>query len=1279
MVIQSIFSTVRYVLIGLVIVLAIVLSSVRLLLLSVENYKSELENTVFELTTIPVEIGTIKANMRGFTPGIILKDIHFLGAEKDQAFPIMLDEIRLDIDLMQLLFSRQILPSSQLTLVGVKLSVIRKKDGTLSIVGLDTAESEQPYWLLKGGQYKVLKSDITWLDELRNGQPVHFNKVDLSINNDFDAQTHEAHLLAQLPEKYGKSLRVSLSIQGNVFEEDDVNGRIYVEGDDIHLAELVTGDMPLGIKIMTGEGSFKIWSEWNKSELSSLLGRVQAKKITLVKKQGTKKRTFKISSLSTEFSESKVDNGWLFGVTDFALKTKKHSWPLAAFNIAANDQLTHLSASITQLELQEMSELLHFFAPLNKEKKALVSQLDLKGMLKDFSIYAEVETNRYAVNGLFENISVNKYFSFPQLENMTGSVKGTHERGTIDLNTKQAKVFFPKLFRKAFSVNQLLARIKWLQMPDEWRVSSQYIALETKDLQTESKLNLIIPKDEAPLFMDLQSSFASTSDMSHAFEYYPVSIMDRGVVDWLDNAFVSGKISQGGLLVYGKLDQFPFVEGQGVFEVLFNVEDAELQYHPEWPHFENLTADILFLKDSLTINTTRAKVNDLKVKHASIKIPSFEKSNYLLIEGQAEGDIIAGLTFLQQTPLHVSIDNVLDAITPKGLTRIELDMKVPLVESVSVVVDGTAYFKDAAVNIKSVDLNVTEVSGDLKFTEKGLFSEQIKANALGFPIDVIVDSKNFDTTIRIAGKTDFIQLKKQFDFLKSDVITEKRFTGSILYNVDLDLPVEENKPAVLSITSDLEGMAIDLPDSVKKTSMEKKYFFLNLLLSEKALLPLSLNYNDFLKAAINIDKELGSIHSAHIVLGLGQVEIPQQEGIKIQVNQEVFDASEWTGFVKGSLSEEQNAEPELSGISLMTRKLLWKGEDYGAFEMAAQRFGKQWQGSLSSSIAKGAFVVPLKQTEQDKIKLQMGFINLSELVKLNSQADEFTADDLLMITISSEKLWWDNVNLGRLDVETEKLAEGVRFKRINVTSKKHKIELSVDWLKKGQSSVTELHGTLVADDMGDFLSKLDFSNDLEEAETKIDFSAAWQGSPYQFSLATVGAEVNVELKDGRISSIEPGFGRVLGFLAMEQWIKRLTLDFSDLYKKGLSFNSITGRFNIAKGKAVTTDLLVDAIPAQIRIVGETDLVAKTLDHRVGVIPKSSGAVPIAGTIVSSIAGTITKVLTSDYEEGYFFGSKYKVIGKWDDVKVIPLHEQDGLLKKTWTGLTDFSWMGAGGK
>jgi len=49
-------------------------------------------------------------------------------------------------------------------------------------------------------------------------------------------------------------------------------------------------------------------------------------------------------------------------------------------------------------------------------------------------------------------------------------------------------------------------------------------------------------------------------------------------------------------------------------------------------------------------------------------------------------------------------------------------------------------------------------------------------------------------------------------------------------------------------------------------------------------------------------------------------------------------------------------------------------------------------------------------------------------------------------------------------------------------------------------------------------------------------------------------------------------------------------------------------------------------------------------------------------------------LTGKDQEGFFFGSQYLVKGAWRDAQIIPLHENDGLLQKTWNGITGFPWL-----
>jgi len=104
---------------------------------------------------------------------------------------------------------------------------------------------------------------------------------------------------------------------------------------------------------------------------------------------------------------------------------------------------------------------------------------------------------------------------------------------------------------------------------------------------------------------------------------------------------------------------------------------------------------------------------------------------------------------------------------------------------------------------------------------------------------------------------------------------------------------------------------------------------------------------------------------------------------------------------------------------------------------------------------------------------------------------------------------------------------------------------------------------------GELLKQLGITKDMTETSAVIDFAVNWDAAPYQFSLAALKGQVEVNLSNGRILSIEPGFGRVLGMLALAQWIKRAQLDFSDVYKEGLTFNSIKGHFDLLNGIAST--------------------------------------------------------------------------------------------------------------
>ncbi|WP_333876609.1 YhdP family protein [Methylobacter sp.] len=1261
---------------------AIGLTGVRLLLSGIEHYKSDLAANISSVVGTPVTIGRLGAKMRGFNPELVLKDIA-ISSETAPAYPpsgneepaIQFNEIRLGVNLLDMLVSRDLLSSSWVTLVGAKLTIKRQQDGSIVIAGLKASDG-QPQWLMQGRRYEVLQSEITWQDATGNARSLLFNGVDLAISN--DGEHHRLNMLMKLPKKIGNRLRVSMDFKGSVFEPSTIQGRIYIDGQAVLLSELVAlvqtsvGDR---LHINTGTGDFKIWGDWRQSQLVSMDVAAQIQQMALVRQD---KREFSVKQLNTRFhwGLNDANNQWQLDVNDFSLETQDNAkgavkkWPAAIFSVSGqrmDDAALHkLALYVEQLDLQEASELAQFFAPIPNEPANLLAQARLQGMLENLSLFADLDTKSVALSGRFTKVGVAPMLSVPGIENLTGQIKGNEKQGVITLATKDARLIAPDLFRETLPINRLQGLLDWQQAENVWSVSSPMIELDSFSFQSKTRFRVDIPKSDQPVFMDLQSSFAG-EDATEVPHFLPVGIMDKDVVTWLDRAFVSGSMTNGGLLVYGNLNDFPFNTAPGVFEAVFNGERFDLSYAPDWPHITGMNAEVMFSQDSLKVNVLQGQSGNVIIKQAEVTIPKLNKSKQLLIQGEAESGIDQVLAFMQQTPLSSPVDSLLEAIIPHGNTQIVLDLKIPLVDGAPTKVDGKAQLKDAGLTVKSLALPVSKINGDLKFNEQGVYSDTIHAAALGHPIEIHIESSASQTTVNVDGNVGVDDLQAQFD-----MPWWKIASGATDYRLSLDLPYGNVAPKLV-VESTLSGVSLDLPASLAKTREQIVPFSLTFNLNDKPLLPVQLNYDNKLKAAMQLDTVKKTLYSGHVLVGTGEVVQSQDAGLKLEINRDHLALQDWLG-----LATAQGAGDGVTELKIHSDHALWKKIDVGIFDLALKRNGKFWAGAIASSLAKGTIQIPADFNSTDRISLNMELLDMSALKQVGSKDDSaaqtLSAELMPLLTITSNKTLWQSIDLGRLSLETERIPGGMSFKDVALIGKNQKLVLSGDWLARGGQSVTYARGHLEVPHAGPLLAQLDITKDLAETGGDVDFSVSWNAAPYQFSLADLKGQVDINLKNGRILSIEPGFGRLLGMLALAQWIKRAQLDFSDIYEEGLTFNSIKGHFDLASGIASTHNLIVDAVPAKIAISGDTDLVSQTVDHIINVTPKSADAVPIAGTIMGKVAALVGRSLTGKDQEGFFFGSQYLVKGAWGKVEIIPMHKNDGLLQKTWNGITDFPWL-----
>ncbi|WP_394754232.1 YhdP family protein [Crenothrix sp.] len=1270
----------RHLIFWSLITITFALSGVRLLLYGIERYKTDLEQHVSELIGTPVSIGRLGTRIRGFSPEIVIKDISVLSAKKNEKPPIQLEQIRLGVDLLEVLATQQLLSSSWVTLVGAKLSVKRKPDGSFALMGLKANNDDQPLWLLQGHKYELLQSQITWQDEKRQGKPIIFDAVDLVIMNEGDR--HRLNMLANMPKKYGELLRVSADFTGNVFQPDSIHGSVFIEGKHLKLAKLVTGDLPLSVHIDSGIGDFNVWTQVENSQLSAIQGDVQFQEVKL---RRTGRSDFAAKTLKTQFYWGVKEDQWRLTADDLLVQqdnqNAKSTLVLGVAGTYKAGVMQKVALFSKRLDLPIISKAVLFFAPLTAAQNQQLTQAAIKGHLENFSLSVNLLSNTQTLNGAFTNVSLSGGNAAAMgVENLSGTVKGTDKQGSVHLATENGRFIAPQLFRNPLSLYKLTGTLDWQQTNTQWLLSSLLLELNAPVISSKSRLFVALPKGDEPAFLDLQSEFVG-DDISKVTQYLPVGIMKKTVVEWLDKAFVKGKVSKGGFLFYGKPTDFPFKDGQGVFETLFDVDQTTLSYHPQWPVVTDINAEVLFLQNSLQVTLRQGQTQQMKINHAKISIPELGASPHLLIEGGLESEIANALHFMQKTPFHSGVDAVLKAITPVGNAQIGLDLKIPLREDAMAKVQGVAQVNDAKLTVKSIDLPVTHLKGALKFNERGVYSDTIQADALHYPIKINIDQASQKTVINVAGRAAIDDLKQQFPSAWWD-----KFSGASDYSLKLDLPVDTRAPE-LNLQSDLVGIAVDMPDTLVKATDQKKPLSLTFDFDDSSLLPVVLNYDDQLKIALKVDVIKKTLESAQILVGLGNVAQPKVPGIAVDINRDRLVLQDWLALAAAQSvnGEHKAADAGINVLKIHSAHGIWKDTDLGVFDISLKPEASHWSGTLNSEVAKGQLRVPYQLRGTEKISFNMDMLDFSllkqanlthkEAEKITFQPDPDTVPEIMpLLAISSKKTLWDGFDLGQLNVETERKFDGIVFKRLELASKDHKMLATGRWKITGKQSETVLKGHWDLPKAGAFFNQVGLTKDFTETQAKVDFALNWKAAPQQFALAKLNGQMDIHFNQGRILSIEPGFGRVLGVLALAQWIKRLQLDFSDVFQDGLTYNRIDGHFDIVNGKAVTKNLVIDAIPATITLTGEADLVKKTVDYTVNVVPNSADALPIAGTIVGRLTSIVAKTLTGKNQDGFLFGSQYQIKGEWGNAKISQLHKDEGLLQKTWHGLTDFSWL-----
>ena len=1263
----------RHLIFWSLVIAAIILTAIRLWLSGVEHYKTSLETRLGAQIGAPVKLGALGAKMRGITPELVLKKISVASAIQTEKPALSLEEIRLGLNLGELLYNRDILAASRISLVGANLSIYRNADDKIVLEGLRTDES-QPLWLLQGRHYQLLHSRVTWQDRKLGGTPLQLDDVNLAIVNEGDH--HRVNILAQLPEKYGKEIKLIIDIQGSPEKLTELKGSLYMEGKTVRLPELTDIYLPYNNHVVGGFADFKIWGVLNRLKLTSLTGDVQIENAVFIHPG---KENLLVNKLDTRLRWRQNETGWNFDCYRFVLesggknKSQNIKWPDAIFSLASTIKPQPggrvYKAYIKELDLAEIRKLSDFFVPLPEKLARFFMDSRLEGFLQDSYQYLDPDNNSFAVSGHFDAFSTAPFQNYPGITNLQGKLTGSEIAGIIELHSSNTLFKKDNIFHKALPLEKLSALLFWKQYDKQWEIDSPSILLESQSIKSDSRLHIEIPKTEDQPFIDLQTAF-TIEDVRQVKDYLPTPVMKPKLHDWLIKAFEKGEVSHGEILWYGNLGDFPYTDGNGVFQVLMAMNNVSLHYHPDWLSITGIKGSLLIEKNTINGRFAKGLIGKTDITNTEMTISGLNSDPEIAIKGEAQGQITDILTVLQQSPLKERITSMLANTKVSGKTHGTMNLNIPLHMEKEISLSGSAKLDNANLTLSTPDLRITGITGELKFNKQGIYANSIRANVLNKSVTTDISQQTNATVIKTQGKVNAAEVLKLFKWYDSQALE-----GESNYQLQIEMPNETtgNQPVKVKIESNLEGIAANLSGIFNKTPIQRKPTEITLIFGSGTVVPITLDYDNALKAAFYLDTAERKVVSGNIIMGKGEVDFNHSAGVKLEINKEQLALQDWLAIAADRKQALDSWLP-VNEIKIHSDTAFWHKTKIGAFDLKLKNNDNAWSGDIDSIYAKGSFEIPTQLNGTIPISLNMEMLNLSALKQLNPEASGSESDFKTLIKIKSNKTLWRTVNLGKLELDTMRVPRGLSIKQFNLEGPDEKLTMTGDWVDNQLGSSTQVNGTLDLKKADQFFNKLNITKDFTDTKGRVDFKLNWNRAPWRLTLPDLRGTMDIKLKNGRILSIEPGFGRVLGILAVAQWIKRLQLDFSDVFEEGLTFNSIKGHFDLMNGKALTQDLTIDAVPAMITITGDTDLIKQTVDHTIKVVPKSYDAVPIAGTIVGKVAELIGKSITGKDQAGFFFGREYLVKGEWDKINIKPLHENDGLLQKTWNSITDFPWL-----
>jgi uncharacterized protein (TIGR02099 family) len=1212
----------------LLVITAVVISLLKYTLPHIGSYSNDIQDWVRTKYGAEIYIGSISAGWEGTGPAILLQNISFLPNES-APLDLLIKETRIKLDFWKSIKELQ-LTSDYFVLDGVIAtidggSLIQNSEAQPSQINAPILDALSQLLLGRLAQFSMVNSEIILNTPSAVAQ--HIGIDELTWSN--DKLHHQAVGQFKMGEFAANSLSFVLDLEGDKLA--DLTGQLFVEATEVDISPWLGQFVSNKTSLEPSNINFQSWA----TITNGLFDRAQ---ISLGDNDVVWERDDVKHHLT--FGQGQMIwvpamDGWEVSSNDIEFSGDDENWPRVSLNLTKQAGLFNFYFS--EFSTQRAIAMLSLLDVDAKVVEAL-DAYQPSGLIHDFFIRFDQDKD-WQLTGLFDEFGWNNVGEVPGANRLSGHFGMTTDAGWLKVEGVDGYLLTGDLFKEAIYYENIDLDLSFLQQDQaqSWQLHGDNLWFHNGDIDFVGEFSLELADEPTiAVYGEL-----SGSDLSMADKYYPPEYLGQDTIDYLNGAIKGGNLDLAQLLWSGKLSGFPYAKNDGVFLVNTLVSEVDFLFTPGWPVLSGVDGELVFRNDSLTITPKKGYFLDIDITDKAVAvIPELSKSLWLDLDIDVVESPQKLAKLFKASPLRDIFNPVFEAFSIRDAVHAKADIRIPLVESDAEFTklldyEGEVIFADNAVSILAPGIDLTQVSGVLKFDSQKIWADDFSARWLGQAFEAKLKGWDTPTAYKLAVIADGLANISELEFPLKQFVDGK---VPVKATIDLDFPAKGIR-YVVNANADLAKTVSTFPKPYQKAIDIAAPLTLNIKGDEISAL-VTANYDNRLYFNGILPNENASFTQAHLILADQDMGLAG-DGFKISVDLDKAQVMPWYDVVD-TLVESINAQPANNDTALLSVPRLIDGS-IGELDALGLLFHgvkfdlTEGNGSWDLNLnAKETRTVAHIDRDWDG----KGITIKTEYLRLANEEDDDSIDRVLNsaeliaglppIDFECMDCQYGDYNLARLDIETSvskskggknKANVKLNITKFDISKGKHQFQATGEWSGDCGNGMSTFTGRLTSDDIGNLLSEYDITSTVRDSDAKLDVIANWAGGPHQFNLPSLSGEVKWLLGEGHLTEVSDKGSRIFSLLSFDSIVRKLKLDFRDVFSKGFFYNDIKGTMLVESGIAYTDNTEIDGLPGNMTMQGNVNLIDKELDYNAVFEPKITSSLPvIIAWMVNPISG-----------------------------------------------------------